>query len=68
LKWEKIQGKGTVPSPRAQHSAVAIGNKIYVFGGYFFKSLTQQMEFDDLHEFDTGLYSLPFLFLLQFTI
>jgi serine/threonine protein kinase/N-acetylneuraminic acid mutarotase len=53
MTWEKIVTKGTVPSPRAQHSAVAVGTKMYIFGGYFFKSLTQQMEFDDVHEFDT---------------
>ena len=43
--------KGVPPSPRSDHSCVAIGTKLYIFGG----SDSQVTPQGDLHIFDTGL-------------
>ena len=32
-KWTKLQCTGSIPSPRSGHSAVLIGDVLYVFGG-----------------------------------
>jgi N-acetylneuraminic acid mutarotase len=32
-KWTKLQCTGSVPSPRAGHAAVLVGDVMYVFGG-----------------------------------
>ena len=33
LQWTKCETKGTPPAGRLQHSAVAYGSKIFIFGG-----------------------------------
>eukprot|EP00976_Prorocentrum_cordatum_P099611 1191912-Prorocentrum_minimum.AAC.1 len=38
----------TLPPPRAAHSAVAVGRKLFVFGGQ-----SQSAALDDLHIFDS---------------
>ena len=32
-KWNELQCTGSVPSPRAGHAAVLVGDVMYVFGG-----------------------------------
>lgn len=34
LQWEEVRGSGVVPTGRANHSAVLIGEKMYVYGGH----------------------------------
>ncbi|KPA80057.1 hypothetical protein ABB37_05072 [Leptomonas pyrrhocoris] len=47
LSWHEIRGVGVVPRGRANHAAVLIESKIYVFGGH------RQLEvFDDLFAYD----------------
>ncbi|CAG2233844.1 unnamed protein product [Mytilus edulis] len=48
MKWEKIEVRGTVPSPRATASLVAVGKKLYLFGGLSHMSGW----FDVMHEYD----------------
>lgn len=33
MEWSSPDVKGTVPAPRDSHSSVAVGNRLYVFGG-----------------------------------
>eukprot|EP00741_Cyanophora_paradoxa_P025539 tig00000383_g24645.t1 len=33
-KWTAVQCKGQVPCPRSSHSAAAVGNTLYIFGGF----------------------------------
>ena len=51
VAWHKINGGKTAPVPRIAHAQVAIGNKIYVFGG---RQGVREEEFplNDLHYFD----------------
>ena len=44
------------PSPRSGHSLVAIGTKLYLFGGQWFESLHQRHLFNDLYCFDTETF------------
>jgi hypothetical protein len=56
-KWDSVTiTAGTAPIPRHHHSAAAIGNKIYIFGGRSSSGC-----FNDLHVFDsdTGAWSQP---------
>ena len=32
-KWTELQCTGSIPSPRAGHGAVLVGDVMYVFGG-----------------------------------
>jgi N-acetylneuraminic acid mutarotase len=32
-KWTELQCTGSIPSPRADHAAVLLGDVMYVFGG-----------------------------------
>jgi Galactose oxidase, central domain len=32
-KWTELQCTGSIPSPRAGHAAVLVGDVMYVFGG-----------------------------------
>jgi N-acetylneuraminic acid mutarotase len=32
-KWKRIEQKGDIPCPRSQHSAIVIGDRMYVYGG-----------------------------------
>ncbi|KAJ8304073.1 hypothetical protein KUTeg_017656 [Tegillarca granosa] len=48
--WQKLLCKGSVPSPRSAASLVAIGTKLYLFGG-----LSHEFGwFNDFYSFDTG--------------
>jgi len=33
-KWTKLQCTGSIPTPRAGHAAVLLGDVMYVFGGF----------------------------------
>jgi len=33
-KWTELQCAGSIPSPRACHAAVLLGDVMYVFGGF----------------------------------
>lgn len=49
--WKQTTINGSIrPTRRYQHSATAIGNKIYYIGG----QETQTRRFDDIYEFNTG--------------
>jgi hypothetical protein len=43
-KWTELQCTGSIPSPRAAHTAVLIDDVIYVFGG----STDDEIFLDDL--------------------
>jgi len=45
-QWTEIEGKGDIPSPRHNHSAIFFDNKIWVFGG-----ANEEGIFDDLYTF-----------------
>ncbi|BDA51022.1 Nitrile-specifier protein 5 [Coccomyxa sp. Obi] len=47
-KWTRLEPKGALPEPRSFHAMVAIGSKIYVFGG-----CGKGGRLNDLHMFDT---------------
>ncbi|XP_059148384.1 kelch domain-containing protein 2-like [Physella acuta] len=49
LKWSQPQVTGTVPPPRSAASLVAVGTKLYLFGGLSHMSGW----FDDIFTFDT---------------
>ncbi|XP_070205613.1 kelch domain-containing protein 1-like [Littorina saxatilis] len=51
--WQKVKGSGTLPPPRAAASLVAVGTKLYLFGGL--SHMTGW--FDDLFVFDTETVS-----------
>lgn len=47
LNWREFRGVGVVPRGRANHAAVLVGSKMYIFGGH------RQLEvFDDLFAFE----------------
>jgi hypothetical protein len=48
LVWSRPADTGTVPSPRAGHTANLVGTKIYTFGGH------DEEPFNDLHTLDTA--------------
>lgn len=50
-KWQKVKTTGTSPSARATASLVAVGTKLYLFGGLSHVSGW----FDDLFVFETGM-------------
>jgi N-acetylneuraminic acid mutarotase len=47
--WEVIEATGDIPTPRLAHTTVAIGNKLYVFGGRD----ANHNDLDELFEFNT---------------
>lgn len=49
LRWYKIESKGTVPSPRHFHATAAIGDRVYMFGGFDGEGWK-----DDTHVLDLG--------------
>jgi hypothetical protein len=49
MTWEKIQTKGDIPAGVAAHSAVALGNTIYIFGG-----MTPEGASNSMYKFNTG--------------
>lgn len=52
-QWSKVHAKGTPPPARAAASLVAVGSKVYLFGG-----LSHMFGwFDDVFTFDTGTRS-----------
>jgi len=56
-QWTKLECQGTPPTPRAGHTAVAVGSYIYYFGGYCFgSSAMNQTFYNDLHIFDTSMH------------
>lgn len=52
--WAKVSQKGPVPLKREEHTMVAVGNTLFVFGGMD----QNQSNFNDLHAFD--IRSSPF--------
>lgn len=57
LHWTQPEAKGNLPSPRSNHTALILDNKIFVFGG-FTKGSRPLIDFRSL---DTGFFnwSLP---------
>ncbi|RUS86758.1 hypothetical protein EGW08_005481 [Elysia chlorotica] len=51
-KWSSIKAKGTIPPARSASSLVAVGTKLYLFGGLSHISGW----FDDLFVYDTGMF------------
>lgn len=49
MTWEKVQTKGDIPAGVAAHSAVALGNTIYIFGG-----ITLEGASNSMYKFNTG--------------
>ena len=49
MTWEKVQTKGDIPAGVAAHSAVALGNTIYIFGG-----MTPEGASNSMYKFNTG--------------
>ena len=49
MTWEKIQTKGDIPAGVTAHSAVALGNTIYIFGG-----MTPEGASNTMYKFNTG--------------
>ena len=54
--WSSVQVKGDVPLGRSAASLVAVGNKLYLFGGLSHTSGWT----DSLHVFDLGMYLFKF--------
>ena len=52
MTWSKPITTGVEPSPRAGHSCIAVGTKLYYFGGG-----DGTTYLNDLHILDTGYYS-----------
>lgn len=52
-KWEMIRSVGKSPSPRCLSSCCAVGNKIYVFGGYQVHTDGPHTVFNGMYIFDT---------------
>ena len=50
-EWAIQSAEGDLPEPRSGHSAVSVGNLLYVFGGL---SRTQKDCFNDVHVLDTS--------------
>jgi N-acetylneuraminic acid mutarotase len=68
LSWQRLNTTGNIPSIRVSHTSSVVGNKMYVIGGYFFKSITHQNAYNDVFCLDLGkssflkqLYMKPFL-------
>ena len=55
-EWKLIKTRGKPPSHRCLASAVAIGRKIYVFGGYQITSQGTHKCFNGMYTFDTTTY------------
>lgn len=49
MKWEKLHAKGDIPPGVAAHSAVSLGNNIYIFGG-----MTAGGAINSMYRFNTG--------------
>jgi len=47
-KWRELKCKGDLPCPRAQHSALVIGNRLIVVGGYTGKQVLNDVHCLDL--------------------
>eukprot|EP01090_Pellita_catalonica_P002547 TRINITY_DN1211_c0_g1_i1.p1 TRINITY_DN1211_c0_g1~~TRINITY_DN1211_c0_g1_i1.p1 ORF type:complete len:313 (-),score=51.27 TRINITY_DN1211_c0_g1_i1:65-1003(-) len=48
MSWRRVAAKGDVPSARCHSAMVAVGTKIFLFGGQ-----DKIKKFDDFYEFDT---------------
>jgi serine/threonine protein kinase/N-acetylneuraminic acid mutarotase len=48
LSWQRLNTTGNIPSIRVSHTSSVVGNKMYVIGGYFFKSITHQNAYNDV--------------------
>ena len=61
-KWGTVSANGTIPDPRSGHSTIAVGTKLYMFGGM---ARTQDHCTDDLYVLDVSnnnvLYGLKLL-------
>lgn len=53
MKWEKVQAKGDIPPGVAAHSAVVLGQNIYIFGG-----MTADGASNFMYRFNTGMLHL----------
>lgn len=49
MKWEKVQAKGDIPPGVAAHSALVLGENIYIFGG-----MTADGAGNSMYRFNTG--------------
>ncbi len=47
--WNRLEVSGKIPPPRHSHSLIAVGTKIYLFGGH-----DGSTWLNDLYAFDTG--------------
>lgn len=47
LKWEQVDQKGTIPTPRSTHTMFRWGDALYIYGGF-----SGTKYFNDLHRFD----------------
>lgn len=47
-KWSRVEAKGPPPEARSFHAMVAVGSKLFVFGG-----CGKSGRLNDLHVFDT---------------
>ena len=50
-KWGTVSANGTIPDPRSGHSTIAVGTKLYMFGGM---ARTQDHCLDDLYVLDVS--------------
>lgn len=55
MKWETVRAKGDIPPGVAAHSAVALGNNIYIFGG-----MTAGGASNSMYRFNTGMPPLTY--------
>jgi hypothetical protein len=56
LQWSRPSDTGTVPIPRAGHTACSVGSRIYTFGGGDCDNI-----FNDLHSLDTAYLNVNHL-------
>jgi len=55
--WSKVVTTGHIPPSRAGHSAVLMGNKLYIYGGYNSNG-TKFFYFSDMYRLDIRKYSM----------
>lgn len=65
-EWTRYEPRGSGPSGRSMHSAIAIGKKMYVFGGAQSTGVRDDTSgFCDLYELDIGAFSRDNFLLFQ---
>lgn len=65
LVWRELNTSGHLLTPRAGHSTIAFGKKLFVFGGF----TDAQNLYNDLYMLDIGMYQklLNFSCLFEFS-